>query len=583
MILSISSDKPSFRTVHFKPGLNVVLADKPNESTNSDTLNGLGKSALIEIIHFCLGSGSDKSQPLFHESLKDWTFSLELKLPTGVVIVSRNTSNPQKVVIEGTTEEWHFQPEDSNSANGGELRIGSWTQVLGTLMFGLPVEKPNKKYFHTFRSLISYFVRRGGDAYLVPFEYNNRQSPLDVQINNTYLLSLNWEYASELQSLKDQKKHLNNLNKGHKEGILTQYLGSTGEIKAELVRLKSQIKDNDEGLSNFIVLPQYRQLEEKANRQTREIQRLRDDRQGLELRLSYYKSSLVEEKDTDQVDVEEIYREAGVGFPDSIKQQLKNVEKFHSQVLANRKEYLNGEIVHLKAEISKLSAEIDRITRERGKIMSTLTAHGPWDEYQKLTEQQSTLKAECQKLEISIKTLREIEDGTSFYKINRETLIQKMRQDYDERHVQRDRAIKLFSDNSKALYDAPGRLVVNVTENGYKFDVDIQRSGSSGIDSMKVFCYDLALAELWCAKNPNPGFLVHDSIIFDGVDERQIALGLQLAAQKAEKLGFQYICSLNSDMVPYRKFSNNGFDFESYVRLKLTDTTPEGGLLGIRY
>lgn len=582
MILSISSNKPSFRTVHFKPGLNVVLADRTEESTDRDTRNGLGKSTLIEIIHFCLGSRFHKSHPLYNESLKDWTFTLELKLPTGVVLVSRNTSNHQKVVIEGSTDKWPIQPENSKGNDARKLSINSWTQVLGTLMFGLPVEKPNKKYVYSFRSLISYFVRRGGDAYLAPFEYYRKQWPWDVQINNTYLLGLNWEYASELQSLKEQKKYLNNLNKGLKEGRFAKYFGSTGEIEAKLVRLESQINVNDEGLSTFIVLPQYKQLEEKANLLTREIQQLRDERQILELRLSNYESSLVEEKDADPVDVEEIYSQAGVEFPNSIKQHLKNVENFHTDVLKNRKEYLKGEIVRLKDEINKISTEIERITSERGEIMSTLTAHGTWDEYKSLIDQQSKDKSNYQVLKKNYNTLLEIEEGNSSYKIEQQILFKKMRQDYNERYNQRDLAIRLFNENSSALYDAPGWLIINITDNGYKFDVDIERSGSRGINSMKVFCYDLALAELWCANNPNPGFLVHDSLIFDGVDERQRALGLQLSAQKAEKLGFQYICSLNSDMIPYREFSN-GFDFDSCVCLKLTDTTPEGRLLGIRY
>ena len=50
----------------------------------------------------------------------------------------------------------------------------------------------------------------------------------------------------------------------------------------------------------------------------------------------------------------------------------------------------------------------------------------------------------------------------------------------------------------------------------------------------------------------------------------------------AAKYGFQYICALNSDMIPMSDFSA-GFDFEDLVRLRLTDTDPSGSLLGFRY
>ena len=57
---------------------------------------------------------------------------------------------------------------------------------------------------------------------------------------------------------------------------------------------------------------------------------------------------------------------------------------------------------------------------------------------------------------------------------------------------------------------------------------------------------------------------------------------LELAAQKADECGFQYICTLNSDMIPWDDFDDD-FDLNSYVRLTLTDRTSAGSLLGIRY
>ena len=50
----------------------------------------------------------------------------------------------------------------------------------------------------------------------------------------------------------------------------------------------------------------------------------------------------------------------------------------------------------------------------------------------------------------------------------------------------------------------------------------------------------------------------------------------------ATKYGFQYICTLNTDMVPAGDFSP-GFDFDPLVRLRLTDKDPSGSLLGFRY
>ena len=60
MIHAVRCDHPSFNTVSFKSGFNVVLADKTNQSSIKDSRNGLGKSLLIEIIHFCLGASKTR-------------------------------------------------------------------------------------------------------------------------------------------------------------------------------------------------------------------------------------------------------------------------------------------------------------------------------------------------------------------------------------------------------------------------------------------------------------------------------------------------------------------------------------------
>lgn len=506
MIRSVTADKASFRTVHFEPGFNVVLADRTKESTKLDTRNGLGKSTLIEIIHFCLGAKTRNGEGLIVEPLHDWTFTIELELKTGIVTASRNTASPNRIIIDGPTEAWPIPPSIDEESKSKSYSPKDWCTILGNLMFGLPVKPTSRKYAPTFRSLISYFIRRGSDAYSIPFEHYRKQQEWDVQVNNTFLLGFNWEYASDLQSLKDKKKHLDNLKRGLKEGVLTRYLGSIGELEAEQVRIRAEIEGNQEGLQSFNVLPQYRQLEGQANRQTRQIQRLRNDRLKLERRLSYYETSLADEEEAGSSAGAEIYEKAGVELSGAVRRKLDDVQQFHSSIIENRKAFLASEIDKIKAKIEEISQQIAFVTEERAESMSTLKAHGPWDEYQKLTEQQSNLKAQFQTRTDRIQTLREIQEGTSTYKIDRELLLKRIRQDYEERRVQRDRAISLFNVNSQALYAASGSLVVDITDSGYKFSVDIQRSGSRGIDSMKVFCYDLLLAELWDGKEHSPGF-----------------------------------------------------------------------------
>ncbi len=65
-------------------------------------------------------------------------------------------------------------------------------------------------------------------------------------------------------------------------------------------------------------------------------------------------------------------------------------------------------------------------------------------------------------------------------------------------------------------------------------------SRSKGIKNIQIFCFDMMLMRLCAERGTGPGFLVHDSHLFDGVDGRQIASALKVGAQTAKELGFHY-------------------------------------------
>ena len=582
MIKAIRSNHPSFKTVNFKEGYNIILADRTKDSSEKDSRNGLGKTTLIEIIHFCLGSSLRKDSTLACKELANWTFILDLTLDNKEFSIYRNTSNPFKVKIEGDFSDWVIKPE--YEIDGNYMKVPDWNNVLGYLMFDIPIEMSQKKYLPTFRSLISYFIRRGVGAFYSPFKHYSQQKEWDIQVNNAYLLGLNCEYASEFQISKDEGKSLKDLKKASKEGLLSGYFGSLGELQAEKIGLEEKIFGFETELKNFKVHRQYHEIEEKANQLTEEIHKITNQTILDKQILKAYYYNISNENDVPIENVKKIYEQAGLLFPDNLEVKLNEVVDFHKQVISNRRDYLKHEIEKIERDIDSQELKLDELVKKRADSLKILEKQGALEEYRELNNRMAVLQQELKGLESRIENLKTFEEGISKVKIKRQELLQKTRRDYEERKNIIEKAIKLFNKNSNFLYAEPGILSIDITEAGYKYNVDIKRKESQGVGYMEIFCYDLMLTRLMSIKKNKPGFLFHDNTIFNGVDERQIAKAMELANKESEESNFQYICAINSDIVPYNEFSN-GFEslFEKSIIIKFTDVTEKDGLLGIRF
>ena len=580
MILSVRSNMPSFKAVEFTPGFNVILADRTKESTRGDSRNGLGKTTLFEIVHFCLGAGTRRNRGLLVAPLKGWTFTLELQIEDRSLAVTRSTDQPNRVQLQGDVDD--LTDVGERQLDGLAVRIPDWNAFLGEQLFGLSLEEPPPKYQPTFRSLFSYLVRRDRDAFSSPFIHYRVQREWDKQVNNAFLLDLAWQHAGELQQLKDNESALNELRRAARDGLLQGLIGDLGNLEAERTRLDSEISQQSETLQSFRVHAQHAEIEQEANELTSRMQQMSNANITDTRLLDLYLSSLEDDQDPDTDELLEVYDEVGVTMPDMVRRRLEEVQDFHRQIVANRRAYLQSEIQRIERGRSQRGLDLQAAIERRAQLLEVLQTHGALQEFTALNELHMDLVSRRNDVDNRISNLQRFEQGRSEVRVNRELLLQTARRDFEERREGRATAINLFNSNSQALYSAPGNLVVNIADTGLTFDVDILRSGSQGINNMKIFCYDLMLAQLWATKQPSPRLLMHDSTIFDGVDERQIAQSLELAHQEAENNGFQYVCALNSDTLPSNEFSH-AFDLESFVRLHLTDESEDGGLLGIRY
>jgi uncharacterized protein YydD (DUF2326 family) len=135
----------------------------------------------------------------------------------------------------------------------------------------------------------------------------------------------------------------------------------------------------------------------------------------------------------------------------------------------------------------------------------------------------------------------------------------------------------------KTLDDRTGRFVVEATSNGPEFRISIAGDRGGGIANVEIFCFDLALFLVVTKRLGGPGFLVHDSHLFDGVDERQVARALLLGARASSGKGQQYIVTMNSDIFNTLPLPTELDRSKIVLSTRLSDETETGGLFGIRF
>ena len=387
MIHSVTANHPSFRAVQFKSGLNVILAERKEASTKRDTRNGLGKSTLIGIIDFCLGSRVRSGYGLAIKPLRDWTFTLECSLAGRRMKVSRAVAEPGQVIIEGQTM------EPANLFGETMLDVKQWHMSLAKALFGVSSAPGDVSYHPSFRSLISYFIRHGNDAYLDPFTHYRSQSTVDRQLHVAFLLGMNWENAAKWQNLRDQEKGIKALNDAMKTGVIASARGTVGELEAESIQLENQLTRESRALEEFKVHPQYESIQNEANRITARIHDLTNQNVVDRRRLVKYKESVSAEIPPSGGVVDELYEESGVVFSESVRRTLSEAREFHAKIVENRRSFLGEEIKRLEAKIEGRDADVRRRTEERAKLIDILQTHGALHEMVKLQERVVELRA----------------------------------------------------------------------------------------------------------------------------------------------------------------------------------------------
>jgi len=564
---SLKANKPSFHTVNFKKeGPTLILGRQaaPGNKQQGKTYNGVGKSLIVRLVHFCLGT-----EPIeeLEKKLPDWEFSLTFEIEGVEYTASRRTQGQRIIRL-------------NNEDQSLPLFRKTLEEKIFTFEAGLSL---------SFRSLISRFIRPSKASYNEAEIFIKEERDYYQLLNNSFLLGLDPGLVKRKRDLRKEEEQTRKLKSNfNQDPILQDFYSGDRDASIELQDLEEKISGLERSLAAFDVAEDYHKIRAESDELSKKVRDLENKSVALNNAILNIDNSIKSRPDLPKEKVLSVYEEAKLRFKEDVKKTIDEVLEFHSGLLANRKKRLLDEKARLKKELFKTVEQRESLGSSLNQNFKYLNSHRALDEFVQLTNLCSDLKNRAQKL-------KDYQQLMKKYDLKLQELSISIKQEniraQNYLETQADlisKNIAIFRNLSKEFYkDKPSGISIknNDGDNQIRFNIEtkIQDDASDGINEVKIFCFDMTL--LKARHGHSIDFIFHDSRLFSNMDPRQRETLFRLAHKFTAGNSLQYIASVNEDQIESFRQEMSEEDFKLFIvdniSLELTDESAATKLLGI--
>lgn len=561
---------PRFRTVEFRPGLNLLVSERTAVSEQGDSRNGTGKTSLTHILRFVLGGR--RNGALTASDVRDHGYAVYFGEAPGV-----SAAVPARVE--------RSVPGGNLSAAGFGVELSSvadWQQWQAEYWFGISEEQHGVSV----PQLWSHLVRTDFTSEIK----SNRNEPVSTtSLKLGHFLGLNPAVLQLGADLAEKKKARKALKQAMEKGDIPGLPREPAQLRADLVRARSLRDTADSRLRRYRVDEQYAQHQARADELSSAIQ---SDNERIIVLRAHLRSlqRAIAEAHLDATDGElsarlaAAYRDQGLALPDLALKRFEDVTAFHESIVQNRKHRLTEEHNAAADEVRETEQRLVGLDAERAEVLRLLSETQALDTYKEALRSLTALTEKVMHLEERLTVAEQLATTSSALAAEAAAA----RRDLESNLLSSDAlpsALANYDAFLREIYsDRGGDLLVESDSNGVlKVRATIHGDGSQGIHSVKTFVLDTVLLLSAMASGRAPRLLVHDSQLFDAMDDRQVASCLNIGARLAQEYDYQYVVTMNSDRL--RGVADEGaFDPEEYIiEPRLTDREETGGLFGFRF
>ncbi len=554
--LKIVNSGNIIRDIRFHKGINLII-DETKSVDRKETGNNVGKTTVLRLIDYCLGSDG-KNIYMDTEFKQKTNTDIERFLTNNNVTITLtlikdiNEPHSDEITIRRNFLKYKNKILEINGEQCNEKEL---EKKLKELIFNTTCEKPK------FRQIIAKNIR-----------YQKNRLEKTVKVLDHFARNEEYEalylYWLGIEIDKNARKHTLLREKSIEENLQKRLRKekNKSQIEQSLIVLVRKIAELERKKDNLNINTEYKKEISELNRTKAEINRLSTVLSRLEFRkrlIEESKEDLRKERsDVDIKNIKALYSEAKALIP-NIQKTFEDTLTFHNQMIEERIKYITKELPEIEAEISKIKRTLDEkliiekslseslkkkeFVEDINTIIKELNdayeKKGRYEEMKSLWESTESKLAEIE---------RELENINSGIE-SKEDIIKERIKSFN----------KYFSDISYRLYGEDFILSDAKNDKGYELVVS-SISGNLGTGKKKgqIAAFDLAYIQFAEANDIEClHFILHDQI--ENVHDHQIS---NLLTEIVSNVNCQFILPVLRDKLP------DDIDVEKYKVLSLSQS-----------
>jgi len=378
------------KPIIFNDNINVVFANA----------HSVGKTKFLEIIDFCLLK--EKPNFLNHNIFKgeDFAFFLEIENFGKFITIKRYVNKRTPIYIQTSNKSMEYLDLDDSKFEYGKLGIDKAKEVLSGIL---------KLKLHNFRRYISYFLRTQDDQSDI-FRLNKykRSKDKDFKPIISDLLGIDGKLIRKKYEIEENiEKIENEINY-----ILSELKDLTIEyVEAEKNKLLEILKTKEELYKEF----DFYKEEDKKSKQLvddieQEIAKLNKKKVSLYREIEYINHAIKNDFLIDIKEIEELFSELNMIFPDNIKNNYEKIIQFNKTLSLDRKKVMQENKHSFQKELQDIDIKLQKLNQKRREIISIVFDEDSFSKFKKLEKEIIEISTKIELLNEKISKFKRLEE-----------------------------------------------------------------------------------------------------------------------------------------------------------------------------